>query len=122
MRSVKINRFELLNIVRENQIKHETEYVESVADYKAAVLKIAKENLALAESGDLDQISKMRNTPTEPVTYRDAYARAIRMLELSVDEVIELQDDVFNQLVLDEWSWKRGFVASSTMYKSVIGG
>lgn len=122
MRSVKLNRDELLGIVRQNKDKHVKEYAEAVEDYKAAVIRIAKANLKLANTGDLDKIAKMQSVPGQPVSYEDSYNRSIRMLELSVDEVIELQEDVFNQLVLDEWTWKRSFTAMGATYKSFIGG
>ena len=54
MRSVKINRDELLKIVRENKITHMSDYIEAVKDYKALVIKIANDNLKLAETGELD--------------------------------------------------------------------
>lgn len=119
MQSVKINRKELLKIVRDNKTKHVTEYEEAVTDYKAGVVKLAKENLKLANSGELDKISRIKAAPQAPVSYEDNYNRAIRMLELSVDEVIELEENDFNQLVLDEWVWKRAFTAMSASYKSL---
>ena len=119
MRSVNINRDELLKLVRENKEKHVREYQDSVADYKVAVLKLCTENLKLAKTGDLDKIGRIKAAPNMPTSYEESYTRAIRMLELSVDQTIELQEDVFNQLVLDEWSWKRQFVAASAMYKSM---
>lgn len=118
MRNVKINKNELLGIVRENKEKHTAAFTEAVEDYKAAALKIAADNLKLAKTGDLDRIAQIKALPLKPVSYADSYGRAIRMLELSVDDVIELEDDVFNQLVLDEWHWKTAFVASSALYKS----
>lgn len=119
MNAIKMNRLELLKIVKENKEKHSAEYSESVADYKVAVLKLAKENLRLAKSEDLNEFAKMRNNPAMPVSYEDNYRRAERMLELSVDEIIEVEEDVFNQLVLDEWHWKHAFAAASTMYKTM---
>jgi len=119
MRSVKINKGELLQIVRDNQKKHIKEYDESVKDYKKAALKVAKEHVELAKTGDLDQIAKIRAMPQRPTSYEDSYNRAIRMLELSVEDIIELEEDVFNQLVLDEWTWKHNFVASGALYKSI---
>lgn len=119
MRSVKVEKAELLSIVRENKKKHVKEFDESVKDYKKAALKVAKEHVDLAKSGDLDQISKIRAMPARPTSYEKEYDRAIRMLELSVEDTIELEDDVFNQLVLDEWTWKHQFVASSALYKTL---
>ena len=119
MRSVKVQKSELLEIVRKNQIKHVKEFEEAVKDYKKAAIKVAKEHVDLAKSGDLDQIAKIKAMPQRPFSYEDSYNRAIRMLELSVEDVIELEEDIFNQLVLDEWTWKHAFVASGALYKSI---
>jgi hypothetical protein len=118
MHSVNINRQELLGIVQENKKKHVEAFKESVADYKKAALQIAKDNLALVKTGKIEEIIKVKSMPPKPASFENEYNRAIRMLELSVDEVIELQQDVFNQLVLDEWHWKQAFVSNSTIYKS----
>lgn len=120
MHSVKIKKDELLGIVRENLNKHVKEYVESVEDFKALSLKVATANLKLVKTGDLASISRIEAMPRAPQSYEQNYQRAIRMLELSVDEVIELEEDVFNQLVLDEWTWKHSFVATSAMYKAAL--
>jgi hypothetical protein len=119
MRDVKINKAELLNIVRDNKEKHIKEFNEAVEDYKKAALKVSEDNLALAQSGDVDKIAKIKGMPQKPTSFEDAYARAIRMLELSVEDVIEIEEHVFNQLVLDEWTWKQQFVASGALYKTM---
>jgi len=118
MHAIKMKREELLEIVRANKEKHIAEYAESVIDYKKLVLQVTQANLKLAKTEDLEKFKQIKSLPSAPVSYEDSYKRAIRMLELSVDEIIEVEEDVFNQLVLDEWSWKRSFVAASTMYKS----
>ncbi len=117
MNAVKINRLQLLAIVQENKTKHIAEFIEAVADYKVLVLQIATGNLKLSKTADLEQFRKIKSLPAAPVSYENDYARAIRMLELSVEEVIEVEEDVFNQLVLDEWHWKRQFTMSNSTYK-----
>lgn len=119
MNSIKMDRKELLKIVKENATKHSSDYNESVEDYKVAVLKLAKANLKLANTAELEQISRIKVVPARPINYSDNYNRAIRMLELSVEDTIEVEEHIFNQLVLDEWGWKQQFVAQSAMYKSV---
>jgi len=118
MNAVKINKVELLEILRKNKEKHVTEFNEAVEDYKAAAIQVAKENVSLAKSGDLDKIARFKHLPAKPTSYETSYTRAIRMLELSVDTVIEVEEQVFNQLVLDEWSWKNSFVTSNALYKT----
>jgi hypothetical protein len=119
MRSVKVEKLELLNIVRDNKKKHVKEFDEAVKDYKKAALKVAKEHVEFAKTGDLEQIAKIKAMPQKPTSYEKDYERAIRMLELSVESVIELEEDIFNQLVLDEWTWKHAFVASNSLYKTL---
>jgi len=119
MRDVKINRDELLDIVRANKEKHIADYKESVIDFTKGVLKIAQENLRLAQTGNVDEIAKIRTAPQIPVSFADSYTRAVRMLELSVDDVIEVDATTFNQLVLDEWQWKQQFTALAGTYKSL---
>jgi hypothetical protein len=119
MNSVKMNRLELLKIVKENATKHVADYDEAVEDYKLAVVKLAKANLKLANSGELEQIRKIKNLPQAPANYAENYTRAIRMLELSVEDTIDVEEHIFNQLVLDEWGWKQQFVAQSALYKSI---
>lgn len=119
MNSVKIDREKLLGIVQENRDKHCAAFTESVEDYKRAVLKIATNNLKLAKTADLEQIAKFQTLPPKPTSHEREYDRAIRMLELSVETVIEIDQNIFNQLVLDEWQWKNAFLTNSTLYKSL---
>ena len=119
MDSVKIDREKLLEIVIANRELHVKQYDEAVEDYKAAALKLATSNLKLAKTGEMEKIAQIRPIPTPPVSYESNYSRAIRMLELSVEDVISVEQDTFNQLVLDEWSWKRSFIAAGSLYKSM---
>ena len=120
MNAIKMKRLELLGIVRNNKMAHVDAFNESVEDYKVVVLKNAKANSKLAATGDLESFKQIKSIPSAPVSYENEYVRAIRMLELSVEDVIEVSEDVFNQLVLDEWSWKRGFIGTSMLYKSSL--
>lgn len=119
MRDVKMNKSELLKIVLENKEKHIKEYLESVEDYKKGAVKLANEHVELAATGDLAKIAKIKSMPGAPTSYEKEYDRAIRMLELSVEDIIEIEEHVFNQLVLDEWTWKQNFVASASLYKTL---
>jgi len=117
MNAIKMKRLDLLDIVRANKEKHIADFNEAVTDYVALVLTNADFNLKLARTAELKEFRKMKLPVQPPTSYEDSYKRAIRMLELSVDNIIEVEEDVFNQLVLDEWSWKHSFVTSSSMYK-----
>jgi hypothetical protein len=119
MRSVKVDKTKLMATLLENRDKHVAAYNESVTDYTEVVVKMARANLKLANTGELKSIEKMKTIPNAPQSHEDSYTKAIKMLEFSVDSVIELDEMIFNQLVLDEWSWKHTFAVTSAMYKTM---
>lgn len=118
MRSVKIEKLELVKVLKTNLTKHIKEFKEAEKDYKKVVIQVASDNLKLARTGNLDKVDKQMRNPPRPESHEDDYRRALRMLELSMDTAIELEDDIFNQLVLDEWHWKQSFEHSNFLYKS----
>jgi hypothetical protein len=113
-----MDRQTLLRIVKENKEKHIKAYLESVEDYKVAVIKVSQSNFKMAKTGLLEEF-KFKAMPLMPTSYEGNYTKAIRMLELSIDATIDVEEHIFNQLVLDEWGWKQQFTALSTSYKTI---
>ncbi len=71
------------------------------------------------------ELTHVRDNPTVqpqskqfplPESHVGEYNRAIKMVEMSVDDVIELDQHQFDQLVLDNWNWKRGFEIAKSAY------
>ncbi|HLP82099.1 MAG TPA: hypothetical protein VK141_08975, partial [Nitrosomonas sp.] len=109
MRTVKIERTKLLKEVIKNRANHKKEYDEAMQGYRELVIEALSEKLEDAKKHedithyiDLDR----------PENHLREYDRVIRMLEMSVDKVIELQANEFAQYVTDEWSWKESFVTT----------
>lgn len=132
MNAIKIDRMKLIGIVQENLRKHVDDWREAIEGFEVAAEKtlaenatIARKNLAMFKQDpkmDLTRIMRPKSFPTIPVSYEKEYKRALRMLELSVEDTIEVEEDVFNQLVLDEWSWKTNFIATASLYNNKFGG
>ena len=53
-----------------------------------------------------------------PRSYESEYTDIIAMMEMSVDATVNLDMQSFKSYVLNEWSWSRGFAATTTLYKS----
>jgi hypothetical protein len=51
-----------------------------------------------------------------PKHHLDEYDRALAMLQMSVNAEVTLQEHEFQQLVMDEWGWKREFQAITSSY------
>lgn len=116
---VRVKRLDLIRVIQENLAKHIQDYDEAVKNYKTVVLKIAKQNLKIAKTdGDLATY-KLQPYPVVPFSYESHYRRALRMLEMSTEDEIDLSSDMFDQLVLDDWVWKNSFIATNEMYKTL---
>lgn len=125
MNEVNLKRIELLDIVRQNRLKHIEKYKQAKLDYEEEVLSVAYENINIAKlirkdligGKKVSQVKKFLSYPALPSSYEDHYNKAIRMLELSCDETISLESNLFNQLVLDEWAWKNQFETMTTSFR-----
>lgn len=125
MNNIRIRKKELLKIVKDNYKKHSSEYNIIITNYKDYVVKLAKTNLDLAKSGDLNLIAQMKAIPSVPTFHGDCYMRVVRMLELSVDNDgifnldVNLNEQEFSELVMDEWDWKKEFNSTFKTYKDL---
>jgi hypothetical protein len=117
MHTVKVDRIELLKVLRNNMIKHVEEYNKAVKQFRLDVIDEMKRNLNQAENGGYLYLS-LREHRQPPTSYESEYKRAIAMLSASIDDVIVLDSQQFNQYWLDEWTWKGSI--SNTAYASKL--
>ena len=119
MNSIKVGKSELLTVLRENREKHRTIFLEATEGYKTAAIAELDSMLADAKAG-----KKIRRSMSliEPSDQTCDYDRAIRMMEMSQDEIIELEEHDFAQYVLDDWAWKRQFLHSNAVYSATARG
>ena len=116
MDTVKVSKDELLETLNENRDKHIADFKEAMVEYRKAATKELTEMLKQAKS-KTDKIKRGITAP-EPVSYEGSYKTAIRMLEMSVDEEVELSEHEFKQYVEDEWTWQASFSSNTLMYKN----
>jgi hypothetical protein len=108
-----IEKQKLLNILTDNRTKHQTAFAEALEGYRKAAIAELEKALEAARHGDFyfERLHLIR-----PLNYTGAYDRAIRMLELNIDNEIELEESQFENLVLDKWNWSRQFAATNKAY------
>lgn len=125
-RTVKVKREELVSVLRDNRQRHIAEYVEACRGYRAAALKRIDEVFDDVRG----QIGRLREGQTiavvglhfgleVPASHEKAYDQIIRMMEMSVDEVVELTASQFGCFVMDDWDWKERWTVSNMAY---LGG
>lgn len=118
MENIKVSKQELLTIVKENRKKHKEEYLESIKAYRAKAADLLTQELQKIVTGGKFQT---RFDLSKPESHEKEYDLAIKMLEMSVDDVIQISQGEFDQLVNDEWSWKYNFQNSYTSNSAYFG-
>ncbi len=118
-RVVNVDKYELLEKLKENLEIHKKDYLEAVEGYKIKLLedltaaKAAVEGLQAAELKGLQAV-----TFNFPVSHEADYVEVIDMLEVSTDEEIELDSTSFRAYFKNEWNWSRGFEMTANLYKT----
>lgn len=113
MEKVRVTRSDLLKVVTENREKHKAEFEAAWIGYKQTCIEILEQNLAAFKVGKAQHIL-FNEVPPQDHT-RD-YDRILRMLNMSIDATIELDEEHFQQYVMDDWNWKQHWQMSNTKY------
>ncbi len=113
MEKVTVSKAELVAAIEENKAKHNVIFSAAVEGYWEKAQAELQKQLQKAEVKD--KAGLFLNLPY-PANYEREYDRALKKLDMSVDEEITLNSQEFNQLVMNDWSWKAGFVNAATQY------
>lgn len=114
MDTVNIEKQRLLAVVTENRELHAQVYSEAMEGWKEAMKDWFIEGARIVADGGTPE--RLAFTEVEPQNHSDDYDQIITMLEMSVDEVIELEDHQFAQYVMDRWNWKRAWIQNSSKF------
>lgn len=117
--TVNVNRVALIDALRKGLELHRAQFIEADKDYKAAVLAFQAEAQARTGRGDF---SDFRMNLHAPENKSQDYVDVIEMMEVSVDEVVQIDKDAFKAFYKNEWPWSAGFLAASAGYKTALGG
>ena len=120
MKSVRVRAVELLEVLKTNRTQHMTEYQSAMEVYKKEVVAKLKHLLADARKEAEKDVPSFDLSVglAEPRSYAESYDTAIKMLEMSTDEIIELSQTEFSQYVEDNWSWQSVFKSVTGAYNS----
>lgn len=118
--SVNVSRKDLLAKLKENREIHKKDYQEALVGYKIKLVADLKHALDQAERMPVERMQTLRAVPFDcPRSYEAEYNEIIDMMEVSVDDVINLDSSDFKSYFKNEWSWSNGFTMSANLYKSI---
>lgn len=123
MNIVRVNRNKLLEVVRSNRTKHIDEYNAAVVGYKKDVIKKIEEIISdlknkidKLKGGALIELDYISFDLPAPKSHEIDYDQQISMLEMSVDAVIELNYQEYQNYVMDKWTWTENFKLTASKY------
>ena len=112
-----VKKEDLLEKIKAARDEHQKQYAAALKGWVEQMGLAAQKVIERSQAGTLKAFPKeFRNLMQMPSLHADDYETAIKMLEMSVDETIELEPDDFDQLVLGNWSWKEQWEATNALY------
>ncbi len=112
---VKVLKDELLGIMKKNREQHAIDVKELMLSRHNEVKAYFSQMLEKMQSDPEFQPSESINFPV-PVDNTASYDRAIKMVEMSIDQEVELTEHQFDKLVMDNWEWKHELLRTSQFF------
>ena len=104
---------QLIDILRRNREKHHDLYLVAMNEWRDQVVEELSQFTDRLMKGDKVLI---RSRLPVPEDHTEDYDTAIKMLELSVDDTIELSEHDIEEYVMDRWGWYASFAANTLRY------
>jgi hypothetical protein len=113
MNTVKVKRTEILSRIKTNREAHRELFLKAQDGYRQDMIEELDRMLQEARDG-----KKIRRTIAlvEPQDHTADYDRVIDMLEMSQDEILEIEAHEFDMYVRDNWSWRAFANETNSMY------
>lgn len=115
MKTVRVKTAELIHALTENKMKHKEDVVKATEGYQRSVLAAMDEVKTKIKSGKEFNLRKL-HAMTPPISKVEEYDRALEMLNMSVDDVVEISETDFRCFVQDQWDWSHQALLSNTRY------
>jgi len=116
-KTVNVNRKILIDALIKNLEDHRKEYREAVEGYRLTIMNDLEGALHDMERAKTDdEIRKVQVKFQFPMNYEMQYIEAIDMLQFSVDENIQIDQQTFQSWIKNEWSWTTHFKALNSTY------
>ena len=113
MRLIKVSKFDLKAELLKNKTTHKDLYTKAFAKFSEVAIETLQRALLEAKTGRGIQLHF--DLPI-PLDHSAEYDRALKMVEMSVDDILELTEQEFATLVMDDWGWKQQFLTSNSRY------
>jgi hypothetical protein len=115
MKDVRIKKEQLVQIVKKNRQEHREIFLKAQEKYREVAIALLDRQLKAAREGKPFMLAEFIHL-VQPEDHSQDYDRALRMLELEVDDVVTLTMPEFANLVQDQWNWSRQWATNTSRY------
>jgi len=115
MRSVKVRKYDLMDVLKKNRKEHRDAFLQAQTKYRETAIKVLDEELAAARDGRPFVLTRIIGL-IQPSDHTADYDRTLGMLSMHIDEVIELSEVEYRQYVDDDWGWMNQFANEASHY------
>jgi hypothetical protein len=114
-RTMKFKKGEILEHVKRNKGQHAKIFAEAIEGYRKKAVDILNKNIAAIKEG---RIIRSSISIPPPENHIKDYEVVASMLEMTTEDVVELNGIEFRRYVKDDWEWKGSFINSNSAYSS----
>lgn len=107
---------DLRDIIQENRDNHEALYAEAVIVYRVKAIDALEAQITNLQSPD-GPLALTWRLPV-PEKHLEDYDRILKVLELTIDEEITLDDAEVAMYIMNEWGWLHSWAANTVAYTS----
>ena len=113
MNTVTVNKADLIAKVKANRDEHRGIFEIAVVKYREAVLEQLDARIEEIRAG---KPISLRFTLPAPEDFTDEYDMALEQMNWEVGDKVELDQQTFRELVLNQWRWADRFYANTQSY------
>jgi hypothetical protein len=113
---IKIQKDKLIEILKQNQAEHAKVLEETTLVWQEKVTKELKAQLKNVKTNGKFSVNTLYGLNTPPANHTKHYDSVIKMLNITEETTLELDETNYKQFVEDRWDWTHGWVASNTAY------
>jgi HAMP domain-containing protein len=113
MRNVRVRKEDLIGIVERNRATHGAVFEKAYERFRCSIERELEERLSRIRKGkSVDLAIRL----PEPRDMTATYDRVLEMLAMETRDEVELTEQEFQQFVQDDWTWKREFATTASLY------
>lgn len=112
-----IKKAKLLEILKENRKNHREIFEKAIEGFRKQSIDSLEKKIEKIKKGRLENI--MVNFPL-PEDHTIDYDRVIRMVELTEEQEMKLDEDESKMYIMDDWAWKRQWTATNFAYTQAV--